>query len=1040
MSSRVNIVLRKKLLLAVLLAVHVPFLIAYLSGLWRQTHYQFFPFAIGAFVWLFATRRYRQPERWSWPTWILLTVDIACLALQFYIYSPWLAVVGLTCTLTAWCYANRDTGYDRRLTYLALLPVLVLRLPLSYDEQVIHGLQRLTTTVASQILHRFGLLHFREGNVLQFPGKRFMVEEACSGVQSLFTILFIAALVVCLKRRSFIHGTLLLASGVLMAGIMNTMRVVTITVAWDKYSYDLSAGFAHDVVGYCCLAVAAIMLMSADAFLGFLSDPVPDTQTHGPVGMFLNPLTFFWNRIFAVIPYELSEREGVTGPQTGATSADVTRLHKKVDDRVFPTGREGLRLSNMFDFLLGWSKSWRSSRNYRDLLAGIPFVAATTCGSLMIWWLRHASQDPVIANYEAAFNAAATDGDESRQEIFLRALCDVRPMEPQYRFRLSQYLLRNGRLNDGLGEILRLTPESGNGMVEARMWLVQQAMSPKPLKPLTADEIERQLKLILDQAPTNVEAHQALARLYSSRKEWKLAEQHLSAAAESRPELYLDLAGLKRRLNRDPNDVTAVAQRAITAFSAQLEKNRSDSTTRLALVESYVLAGQEAAGRELLLSGIEQNNDPAMQTALANFDLMLVQRRLAASDINRDPCVPVVLAALSRDPGNVLGLRILTQLSTMRAEISGEALSDTIAYWRRSVEENPTNTDKKILLGQLLSDCGELEESIRTLQPLIAEHPKLRLPYAQLLKRSGREKEAIPLLETVAREADERLKLTPDDVPSLAIWAESLLSLGRAKEVREQLASRVKVPNASGLLDDASLATWHGIACIEYYDQLTGYDGDPPKKSDLTSAAAVPANGEGAEVLLELLTDAFDCQATSHQAIDRLARLSLSEHPAAVGADEMLRQLRLDGANGAEVLNLIGLHAIVMKRCDKAVPWLEQANAMTRGSNPMILNNLATAIVRSGARSPEDALTLANQTLMLIPDHPDALSTRGEVYVAMKRWNDAVADLTEALKLRKDSLLVHQLLATAYRELSEPKMQELHLKRVEELSSRSPSD
>jgi predicted Zn-dependent protease len=106
----------------------------------------------------------------------------------------------------------------------------------------------------------------------------------------------------------------------------------------------------------------------------------------------------------------------------------------------------------------------------------------------------------------------------------------------------------------------------------------------------------------------------------------------------------------------------------------------------------------------------------------------------------------------------------------------------------------------------------------------------------------------------------------------------------------------------------------------------------------------------------------------------------------------------------------------------------------------MILNNLATAIVRSGARSPEDALTLANQTLMLIPDHPDALATRGEVYVAMKRWNDAIADLTEALKLRKDSLLVHHLLVTAYRELSEPKMQELHLKRIEELTLRNPAD
>lgn len=84
-------------------------------------------------------------------------------------------------------------------------------------------------------------------------------------------------------------------------------------------------------------------------------------------------------------------------------------------------------------------------------------------------------------------------------------------------------------------------------------------------------------------------------------------------------------------------------------------------------------------------------------------------------------------------------------------------------------------------------------------------------------------------------------------------------------------------------------------------------------------------------------------------------------------------------------------------------------------------------------------LALANQTLKLIPDHPDALSTRGEVYVAMERWNDAVADLTEALKLRKDSVLIHQLLEHAYQALSEPKLHELHRKRVEELKPQNTS-
>ena len=202
---------RQSLLLGGLIAVHLPLLVTYLKNLWTQTHYQFFPFAIIAFVWLLATRRSADPERWTWPTWVLIAADLVCLAGGFSMNSPWLAAVGLLLSLTALCFASRDVGYDRRLTYLALLPLLVVRLPLQYDLQVINWLQRVTTAVASNILHRLGMLHYREGNVLQFAGRKFMVEEACSGVQSLFTILFLAALVICLKRRSVIHGALLRA-------------------------------------------------------------------------------------------------------------------------------------------------------------------------------------------------------------------------------------------------------------------------------------------------------------------------------------------------------------------------------------------------------------------------------------------------------------------------------------------------------------------------------------------------------------------------------------------------------------------------------------------------------------------------------------------------------------------------------------------------------------------------------------------------------------------------------------------------------------
>ena len=287
-----------------LLAVgHLPFVVLYFKGLYNhQAHYQFFPFAIGAFIALALFRRRDVPEQWTGISLACLGLDLLCVIAGLVAYSPWLITVGLFFLTLAWCMASEEEGYSRRLTYLALLPLLTIRLPVNGDVQVIQMLQTITTKVASKSLQRFGFLHVRSGNVLDFPDKRFLVEEACSGVQSLFTILFIAALVICVKRRAIAHGLVLLASGILFAGIMNVMRVISIAVAWDKYGMDLSTGWRHDMLGYASLSVAALLLMSADSFLAFITDPVPDVRRPGPVAMFRNPFVAAWNRLFSVMP------------------------------------------------------------------------------------------------------------------------------------------------------------------------------------------------------------------------------------------------------------------------------------------------------------------------------------------------------------------------------------------------------------------------------------------------------------------------------------------------------------------------------------------------------------------------------------------------------------------------------------------------------------------------------------------------------------------------------------------------------------------
>ena len=179
----------------------------------------------------------------------------------------------------------------------------MIRLPRNGDQQIILSLQTITTKMASQILDRFGFLHFRSGNVLEFPGKRFMVEEACSGVQSLFTVLFIGAFVVCWIRRPLAHIALVLMMGALLAGFMNLCRILVIAIAWDRYGADLSAGIPHDIVGYVSLGAATLLLLTFDAALTVVTAPIPLSMETRESG---NPFVILWNTLFMIYPSQES--------------------------------------------------------------------------------------------------------------------------------------------------------------------------------------------------------------------------------------------------------------------------------------------------------------------------------------------------------------------------------------------------------------------------------------------------------------------------------------------------------------------------------------------------------------------------------------------------------------------------------------------------------------------------------------------------------------------------------------------------------------
>ena len=278
-----------------LLLGHVPFLVGYFSQLGRYDHYSFYPLAFLCCAYLIYDRLDTTRFRWNLACTALVVADLSLVAAGVVLRSPWPVWAGLLLGATACGLAARDKGYRGNLIH-AVLPLLVLlRPPFAGDLQLIGWLQRTTTVVASKVLHRLGIVHFRSGNVLELPEKRLLVEEACSGIQSLFAVIFVALVIIALQRRRLVHGLLLLPFAFLWAAAFNVLRVLVIAFAWDRHGVDLSTGTSHTILGYVMLAIATLMTFSADQLLACFTAPMPAVSSRGLRARVVS----FWNRAFA---------------------------------------------------------------------------------------------------------------------------------------------------------------------------------------------------------------------------------------------------------------------------------------------------------------------------------------------------------------------------------------------------------------------------------------------------------------------------------------------------------------------------------------------------------------------------------------------------------------------------------------------------------------------------------------------------------------------------------------------------------------------
>jgi exosortase len=267
--------------LVVLGLAYAPLLWRFFVQQWARPHYQYFPFVLGAFAWLFwrnskkaQPRVNRRPTLTKFCHFVFSVLAWSTLALAYLANSPWLAVVSAILLV-----ASRFVVISAvwRIDYLwgiwAML-WLIVPAPMNRDQHLILWLQKLSSKFSSILLDWIGVDHLMEGNALLLPGKQFFVDEACSGIVSVLSVIACAVIFGLWQNRSVFHVIALAISGIGWATLMNVLRISAIAIAYDCWGLDWSVGTVHEILGLVIFTIVFLALVSMDYLLAAVLAPI----------------------------------------------------------------------------------------------------------------------------------------------------------------------------------------------------------------------------------------------------------------------------------------------------------------------------------------------------------------------------------------------------------------------------------------------------------------------------------------------------------------------------------------------------------------------------------------------------------------------------------------------------------------------------------------------------------------------------------------------------------------------------------------------
>ncbi|MDI1351036.1 exosortase B [Aquabacterium sp.] len=151
--------------------------------------------------------------------------------------------------------------------------LFVVPLPGSLVQAITMPLKSAVSVVAEEILHQFGYPIARTGVTLVIGQYQLLVADACSGLNSLFTLEALGLLYMNLMAyKSRARNIALAIMIVPISFISNITRVIVLVLITYYYGDEAGQGFAHDFAGMVLFMVALVLTYGFDRLLARFVD------------------------------------------------------------------------------------------------------------------------------------------------------------------------------------------------------------------------------------------------------------------------------------------------------------------------------------------------------------------------------------------------------------------------------------------------------------------------------------------------------------------------------------------------------------------------------------------------------------------------------------------------------------------------------------------------------------------------------------------------------------------------------------------------